>query len=49
MAAEAVGHRVFRVFAHGAAAHHVGTAQARAEELQAQAVDQLRASARVFT
>ena len=39
MAAEAVGHRHGRVFAHGAAAHDVGAAQARAVDLQAQAVD----------
>ncbi|MNO78768.1 hypothetical protein D3C76_699200 [compost metagenome] len=40
MPAEAVGHRVCRVFAHGATAHHMGAAQACAVQLQAQAVDQ---------
>ena len=40
MTAEAVGHGVFRLFAHGATAHHMGTAQAGAVELQAQTVDQ---------
>ncbi|MNC66960.1 hypothetical protein D3C75_1174180 [compost metagenome] len=39
MAAQAVAHRVARVFAEGAAAHHMGAAQARAEGLQAQFVD----------
>ncbi|MNN01122.1 hypothetical protein D3C81_1137330 [compost metagenome] len=39
MAPQAVAHRLTRIFAEGAAAHHMGTAQARAEGLQAQFVD----------
>ncbi|MCY1410915.1 hypothetical protein D9M71_262940 [compost metagenome] len=37
--AEAVADRPLRVLAHGATAHHVGTAEAGAVELQAQAID----------
>ncbi|MNN09313.1 hypothetical protein D3C81_1221910 [compost metagenome] len=39
MAPQAVAHRLARVVAEGAATHHVGAAQARAEGLQAQVVD----------
>ncbi len=39
MAAKAVAYRLARVVAEGAATHHVSTAQARAERLQAQFVD----------
>ena len=40
MATEAIGHCDFRVFTHGATAHHMGAAQRGSVQFQVQAVNQ---------